>query len=166
MEAVIEGTFVRLLGGVKGKIAECGEVQRVVFGDERRAVEGGGEVGKGVDDEIFSDESGDEDGGGVPLPHQPPSPNSSNAKDTTPLSPQAQGLKVAKEREKVRQAARRGVAFGFRVGCDDREGVEAGPGGEEYEGGGRRKRRVEAVQNGRVVEASFAKGEWGIRWKE
>jgi hypothetical protein len=28
------------------------------------------------------------------------------------------------------------------------------------------KRKCEAVMKGAVVEASFAKGEWGIRWRE
>ena len=56
------------------------------------------------------------------------------------------GLQKAKERELVRRVARRGVAFGL--------GTEEGP-----------KRSVEAVQCGKVVESSFAKGEWGIRWR-
>jgi hypothetical protein len=48
----------------------------------------------------------------------------------------------------VRKAARRGCAFGFVV-----------------DGAGER-RKCEAVMKGVVVEASFAKGEWGIRWRE
>ncbi|KAH7380172.1 hypothetical protein BKA66DRAFT_420058 [Pyrenochaeta sp. MPI-SDFR-AT-0127] len=59
-----------------------------------------------------------------------------------------EGQKRADEREMVRKAARRGCAFGFTV-----EG--------EAE-----KRKCEAVMKGVVVEASFAKGEWGIRWRE
>ena len=58
-----------------------------------------------------------------------------------------EGQKRADEREMVRKAARRGCAFGFAV-----EGEE--------------KRKCEAVMKGVVVEASFAKGEWGIRWRE
>jgi hypothetical protein len=49
-------------------------------------------------------------------------------------------------REEARRAARRLVNFGFRS-----QGVEE-------------DREVEAVQDGKVVETSFAKGEWGIRW--
>lgn len=49
-------------------------------------------------------------------------------------------------REEARRAARRLVNFGWRS-----QGVEE-------------DRAVEAVQDGKVVEASFAKGEWGIRW--
>ncbi|MCJ1389699.1 hypothetical protein MMC18_002556, partial [Xylographa bjoerkii] len=73
------------------------------------------------------------------------------------------GQQRAEERELVRQAARRGVAFGFivRNGTDDiqsRAGQKP-PASEE-------RRKCEAVQGGRVVEASFAKGEWGVRWRE
>ncbi|KAF1842057.1 uncharacterized protein K460DRAFT_292012 [Cucurbitaria berberidis CBS 394.84] len=59
-----------------------------------------------------------------------------------------EGQRRAVEREMVRKAARRGCAFGFIV-----EGEEA-------------KKKCEAVMKGVVVEASFAKGEWGIRWRE
>ena len=59
-----------------------------------------------------------------------------------------EGQRRADEREMVRKAARRGCAFGFTV-----------EGGDE-------KRKCEAVMKGVVVEASFAKGEWGIRWRE
>ncbi|KAF1836975.1 hypothetical protein BDW02DRAFT_587029 [Decorospora gaudefroyi] len=59
-----------------------------------------------------------------------------------------EGQRRADEREMVRRAARRGCAFGFTV-PDESE-----------------KRKCEAVMKGVVVEASFAKGEWGIRWRE
>ncbi|KAJ4377776.1 hypothetical protein N0V83_000606 [Neocucurbitaria cava] len=62
-----------------------------------------------------------------------------------------EGQRKADEREMVRKAARRGCAFGFTV-----EGSE-----EQKE-----KKKCEAVMKGVVVEASFAKGEWGIRWRE
>ncbi|KAK8133308.1 hypothetical protein PG999_001481 [Apiospora kogelbergensis] len=39
-------------------------------------------------------------------------------------------------------------------------------GGEEKDGTGGRRRYCEAVMNGKVVEPSFAKGNWGIRWRE
>ncbi|KAF2747942.1 hypothetical protein M011DRAFT_466981 [Sporormia fimetaria CBS 119925] len=57
------------------------------------------------------------------------------------------GQRKAEEREMVRRAARRGCAFGF-VGED----------GE--------RRKCEAVMKGVAVEASFAKGEWGVRFRE
>jgi hypothetical protein len=61
-----------------------------------------------------------------------------------------EGQRRADEREMVRKAARRGCAFGFVVG---------GAGDGE-------RRKCEAVMKGVVVEASFAKGEGGIRWRE
>ncbi|KAJ4305270.1 hypothetical protein N0V90_000801 [Kalmusia sp. IMI 367209] len=57
-----------------------------------------------------------------------------------------EGERRAEEKEMVKKAARRGVAFGF--------------------GDGNEKRKCEAVMKGAVVESSFAKGEWGIRWRE
>jgi hypothetical protein len=67
-----------------------------------------------------------------------------------------EGQRRADEREMVRKAARRGVAFGFLVDGD--AGVRGGEKGE--------RRKCEAVMKGAVVEASFAKGEWGVRWRE
>ena len=42
----------------------------------------------------------------------------------------------------------------------DRDGSGDNAGGQE------RRKKCEAVMNGQVVEASYAKGEWGIRWRE
>ncbi|KAF2633850.1 hypothetical protein BU25DRAFT_405696 [Macroventuria anomochaeta] len=67
-----------------------------------------------------------------------------------------EGQRRADEREMVRKAARRGCAFGFLT-----EGEEGVRGGEKGE-----RRKCEAVMKGAVVEASFAKGEWGVRWRE
>lgn len=67
-----------------------------------------------------------------------------------------EGQRRADEREMVRRAARRGVAFGFS--SEGEEGVRGGEKGE--------RRKCEAVMKGSVVEASFAKGEWGVRWRE
>lgn len=69
------------------------------------------------------------------------------------LAKRKEGQKRADERELVRCAARRGVAFGFLTGT-----------GKEDDGGERRL--CEAVMLGKVVESSFAKGEWGVRWRE
>lgn len=142
---------------------QCGDVQGAVFTEAsgRGAGGAGGRVGAGGGEE----ESGgdgerkeEEGGGGGRLFESLDAPlvagKVSGGGDGAELEPQACGLRVAKQREQVRQAARRGVAFGF---CVAREGGD-GRGGE--------RRRVEAVQRGRVVEASFAKGEWGVRWKE
>ncbi|EEY23367.1 conserved hypothetical protein [Verticillium alfalfae VaMs.102] len=59
-----------------------------------------------------------------------------------------EGQKRAHERELVRCAARRGVVFGFAV-----------DGQEE-------RRKCEAIMQGKVVEPSFAKGDWAVRWRE
>ncbi|RYP91828.1 hypothetical protein DL770_002084 [Monosporascus sp. CRB-9-2] len=61
------------------------------------------------------------------------------------------GLRRAQQKEMVRSAARRGVAFGFVVG---------GSSGKET------RRKCEAIMLGKVVEPSFAKGNWCIRWRE
>ncbi|KAK1998226.1 hypothetical protein LX36DRAFT_576744 [Colletotrichum falcatum] len=60
----------------------------------------------------------------------------------------AEGQRRAHEREMVRCAARRGVVFGFLV--DGRE----------------ERRKCEAVMQGKVVEPSYAKGDWAVRWRE
>jgi hypothetical protein len=68
------------------------------------------------------------------------------------LKKRLKGQQKAHERELVRCAARRGVAFGFPV-----KGLS-----DELE----ERRKCEAVMQGKVVESSFAKGEWSIRWRE
>ncbi|KAM0426503.1 hypothetical protein ACHAPT_008194 [Fusarium lateritium] len=65
------------------------------------------------------------------------------------LEKRREGQRRAKEREMTKCAARRGVVFGFPV---DQDGQE--------------RRLCEAVMAGKVVEPSFAKGDWGIRWRE
>jgi len=86
------------------------------------------------------------------------------------------GQRRAEHREMVRRAARRGVVFGFlqepapTIGArghgkrDRRSGDARKPGGQEALDPTRRK--CEALMNGSVVEPSFAKGNWAIRWRE
>ncbi|KAL8952583.1 MAG: hypothetical protein Q9222_001498, partial [Ikaeria aurantiellina] len=141
-------TFTTLLNaGGKGRVVECGEVEgRIFFGGD---VKGQEKEAADDDDENSSGTDEDEGGGGAPIPS---SNNIGEQKLNTQdeADPRRKGMQKARNREMVRQAARRGVAFGFRVsGGGDRE----------------ERRDVEAVQGGRVVESSFAKGEWGIRWK-
>jgi hypothetical protein len=69
------------------------------------------------------------------------------------LQKRREGEQKAKEREMVRCAARRGVAFGF---------LDTGAVGDEQ----KERRKCEAVMLGKVVESSFAKGDWSIRWRE
>ena len=151
----------------------CEEVEREVFTATRRGTEeekeGGKAVGTGPFDAAGQGEGGqsgdggeseDEDGGvQLPCPVEHPTASTTTAATTKSKRPQVEGappvtkprergMRMAKEREMVRRAARRGVAFGFET---------------EEEG---RRRSVEAVQGGRVVESSFAKGDWGVRWIE
>ena len=62
-----------------------------------------------------------------------------------PEDPRRHGQEKAKERERVRCAGRRIVVF------PERDNVKAT--GKQFE----------CVQKNRVVEGSFAKGEWGVR---
>ena len=161
-EKDIERAFVRLLGGgEERRIVKCEEVERVIF-TKTRTDDGScsEEVelsnADGLEEDGCSDveeEAGDDgDDGGVRLPSnmEPPAAITTTMKpksDKVPhRTPREWGMQKAKEREMVRRAARRGVAFGF-----------------EMEEG---RRSVEAVQSGRVVESSFAKGEWGVRWRD
>jgi hypothetical protein len=89
------------------------------------------------------------------------------------------GQKKAEEREAVRSAARRLCAFGIVTLADDqcdgeRDDDKRRPkkttlGNTADDGSEHKKNRkkCEAVlKEGTIVEASFAKGEWGIRWRE
>lgn len=89
------------------------------------------------------------------------------------------GQRKAEEREAVRCAARRLCAFGIVAVGDEHADREIGAGkrrqkktaSEQPAGDGsqhiKKMKKCEAVlKEGTVVEASFAKGEWGIRWRE
>ena len=102
------------------------------------------------------------------------------------LQKRLEGQKRADERELIRCAARRLCAFGVvidgSVGREDgltkdKGGKEKGKGKNkgrvellkndgEDEGGQECRKKCEAVMSGKIVEASYAKGEWGIRWRE
>jgi hypothetical protein len=62
----------------------------------------------------------------------------------------------------VRKAARRGCAFGFIVPQEFEEKKSRDATVHTAE----QRRKCEAVMKGAVVEASYAKGEWAIRWRE
>lgn len=70
-----------------------------------------------------------------------------------------EGQKRADEREAVRRAARRAVVFGFVV--DEKDISSKGQSSDETP-----RRKCEAVMSGQVVEPSYAKGNWYIRWRE
>ncbi|KAI9873754.1 MAG: hypothetical protein M1830_010631 [Pleopsidium flavum] len=188
LDGRIEGLFVRLLNGQddehdvpgsgtggrarsgrrgmsmrkKGerRVVLCSEVEGIMFPEsagllakEEQEGKGNGAEGEAEWKSVMMDDS-DPEQGGIPIPtndkHRDIAPSTSRG---TASDPRLAGMQRAQNRERVRQAARRGVVFGFLL--------PAGEGGEE-----RGRRRAEAVQNGRVVEASFAKGEWGVRWFE
>lgn len=78
------------------------------------------------------------------------------------LEKRRQGQRRAKEREMVRCAARRGVVFGFQLSPDDITGMGDLAKTKDQE----EKVKCEAVMSGKVVEPSFTKGNWSIRWRE
>ena len=93
------------------------------------------------------------------------------------LARRQEGMRRAEEREMVRRAARRAVVFGFRVASNDeeqanegggsgRKGKKAHPKEGDLENKLESMRKCEALMNGSVVEPSFAKGNWAIRWRE
>lgn len=73
-----------------------------------------------------------------------------------------EGLRITEEKERVKRAARRGVIFGFVTD----KSVEESKGSLEHPSKESMRRKCEAVMNGSVVEPSFAKGDWGVRWRE
>lgn len=92
-----------------------------------------------------------------------------------------EGQRRAEEREMVKRAARRGVAFGFIV--DVPKNGDHGNGKRKKGGKGEKRKghdveedpevnetrkKCEAVitKAAVVVEPSFAKGDWGVRWRE
>lgn len=80
------------------------------------------------------------------------------------LQKRREGQRKAEEKEMVRQAARRAVVFGLEVRSADER--TARKGGEQDAVTSVERRMCEAVMNGAVVEPSFAKGDWAIRWRE
>lgn len=93
------------------------------------------------------------------------------------LEKRRQGQKQAEEREMVRRAARRVIVFGVEVPKQEApskkhlkpkaKGKRRGLDDDETEEEPRTEvRKAEALMNGMVVEPSFAKGNWSIRWRE
>lgn len=87
------------------------------------------------------------------------------------LEKQKAGNKRAREREMVRRAARRAVVFGFPLDQAESErpqsrGKGASKANQEALPEDAPRRKCEALMNGQVVEPSFAKGNWSIRWRE
>lgn len=79
-------------------------------------------------------------------------------------SKRIEGQRRAEEREMVRRAARRGCAFGF-VFSEELTSDEKNS-DDKIQCQIKKRRKCEAVMKGAAVEPSFAKGEWGIRWRD
>nr|POE71412.1 hypothetical protein CFP56_62507 [Quercus suber] len=92
------------------------------------------------------------------------------------LAKRREGQKRADEKEMVKKVARRAVVFGLWVdasaradegrGGGKKAGKKAKERGEEQPHGEKVRRKCEALMQGQVVEPSFAKGDWEIRWRE
>ena len=91
------------------------------------------------------------------------------------------GQKKAEEREFVRCVVRRAVVFGVEVEGWEEVGGNGGGAKKSKKGKGKRdadsededvrseakpRRKCEAVMSGQVVEPSFAKGDWSVRWRD
>ena len=96
------------------------------------------------------------------------------------LEKRREGAKRAEEREMVRRAARRAIVFGVEIPGknkatkstptikDKSRRTRRGSTNldEEQETSLVEVKKAEALMNGVVVEPSFAKGNWSIRWRE
>lgn len=160
----IEKTDVksRFRKGDRRNMITCDEIESIVF--ERKSMDAG------MDHDRAEDESGDdpyaveEEIAAGDLQGKPPNPTGPGSDEK-----RQEGQRRAEEREMVRRAARRAVVFGFSV-----DQMTAKP--EDSKSRLRTKqhissdemprRKCEAVMNGQVVEPSFAKGNWSIRWRE
>ena len=150
------------------KVVLCGDVEAQVFAhtgsDATEASSFDNQDPEGLENDDNASSTDEESDGGVAVHFE--GATVPKTRSSVELTPQQLGRLRAANREKVRQAARRGVAFGFAVdgahpessgkGDSTRDGNDAGP----------RRQKVEAVQGGKVVESSFAKGEWGVRWRD
>ncbi|KAI5274282.1 hypothetical protein E4T47_02806 [Aureobasidium subglaciale] len=85
------------------------------------------------------------------------------------LQKRREGQRRAEEKEMVKCAARRAVVFGLesnRVLAGEGKKGKKGRDDEEGEPKQEGRRMCEAVMHGAVVEPSYAKGDWSIRWRE
>lgn len=90
------------------------------------------------------------------------------------------GQKKAEEREFIRCVVRRAVVFGVEVEGWEEVGGGVGSTKKGKKGKGRNaeedeevtesevkpRRKCEAIMSGQIVEPSFAKGDWSVRWRD
>lgn len=92
--------------------------------------------------------------------------------DETPemLQKRRDGQRRAEEKEMVKCAARRAVVFGLEssrvLAGEDKKGKKGKDDDDDGEAKQQGRRMCEAVMHGAVVEPSYAKGDWSIRWRE
>ncbi|RMZ02326.1 hypothetical protein D0860_07251 [Hortaea werneckii] len=145
------------------------EVAGVEHADGKGEEEVGGvKVNWNPSDDDDEDEDGDggaprgddREGGGVAKPEETPEM----------LAKRRAGQKKAEEKELIKHAARRAVVFGLPVdapaekfGGKKGKAARAAADTEQPE---KVRRKCECLMNGHVVEPSFAKGDWQIRWRE
>lgn len=143
----------RMKKGDHRNLISTDEIERVVFSRTKEAPDTAAdgtevEIDEQTDPYEVVDEASLQSQGNRPNPEGPGS-----------TEKQREGQRRANEREAVRRAARRAVVFGFQDPADvDAENAESLE--------DRSKRKCEAVINGQVVEPSYAKGNWYIRWRE
>ncbi|TIA07594.1 hypothetical protein D6C83_08639, partial [Aureobasidium pullulans] len=85
------------------------------------------------------------------------------------LQKRRDGQRRAEEKEMVKCAARRAVVFGLessRVLAGEGKKGKKGKDDDDGEAKQQGRRMCEAVMHGAVVEPSYAKGDWSIRWRE
>ncbi|KAF2481145.1 hypothetical protein BDY17DRAFT_183339 [Neohortaea acidophila] len=143
-DALIESVLLGLLGGDDSvHLVRMSELEQAVLarrtnGDVHIVAENIPARTYNIDDDENDDSIQDDtEDGGVRL-DQPAATH-----------PQREGQERANVREVIRGAARRAVVFGLPSSSDNET-----------------RRKCEAVVDGKVVEPSFAKGDWGIRWRE
>lgn len=148
--------------GDRRNMITCDEIEAIVFDRKVAAVK--------TPDEQTSDEfeedpyASEKEIPAGDLQGKPPNPTGPGSEEK-----RQEGQKRAEEREMVRRAARRAVVFGFPL--DEKEEVrkdgKTKPAADQRASSDEAPRRkCEALMNGHVVEPSFAKGNWSIRWRE
>lgn len=127
----------------------CDEIEEIVF---QRSVDKVG-ISKAESEEDDNPyESSDEDAKDSQGNHpNPTGPGSAEKRQ--------EGQKRAEEREMIRRAARRAVVFGFSF--DQQQSSLPNENSDPTT-----QRKCEAIMNGKIVEPSFAKGNWAVRWRE
>lgn len=141
----------RFRKGDRRNIIFCDEIENIVF--KRDAEETSNA-------KVDTDEEDD--------PYRTPDEEANDSQGNRPNPPgsgsdekRQKGQRKAEEREMVRRAARRAVVFGFSP--DKFETTNSKGSGD---GSGASPRKCEAIMNGQIVEPSFAKGNWAVRWRE